>query len=106
MGERNKLVRGMLYGAAVGAAVSLLDRETREKTILQMKDCSKRIWNFSKNPSVFIENVSNKIEATRNKVEEVSEDIAFIVDKVNDIKQSSEKLLIPNSEEGEKQEDY
>lgn len=106
MGERNKLVRGMLYGAAVGAAVSLLDRETREKTILQMKDCGKRIWNFSKNPSVFIENVSNKIEATRNKVEEVSEDIAFIVDKVNDIKQSSEKLLIPNSGEGEKQEDY
>lgn len=96
MGEQNKLVKGMLYGAVLGAAISLLDRQTREKTVLQIKDCSRKVWVYSKNPSVLIDNVSNKLSATRQKVEEVTDDLAFIVEKVNDIKQSGNRLLMTN----------
>lgn len=102
MGEQNKLVTGMIVGAALGAAVSLFDRETREKTFSQIKVCSQKVWNYSKNPSELIGNISNKISVTRQKIEEVTEDIAFIVEKVNDIKQSSDKLLVSNNIEEEK----
>lgn len=101
MGDHNKLVRGMIYGAAFGAVISLLDRETREKTVNQVKDCSKKVWNYGKNPSELIDNISHKISATRHKIEEVSDDIAFIVEKVNEIKESGDKLLASgNSAEG------
>lgn len=98
MGNQNKLVKGMLYGAALGAAISLLDRETREKTVSQIKSCGKKVWNYSKNPSEFIDNVTNKVEITRHKIEEVTDDIAFIMEKVNDIKQSSNQLLVCNNQ--------
>lgn len=93
MGDNNKLVRGVIFGAALGAAISLLDRETREKTVNQVKDCSKRVWHYSKNPSEIIDNISHKVSATRHKLEEVTDDIAFIVEKVNEIKESGDKLL-------------
>lgn len=103
MGE-NKLAKGIIVGALVGAAISLLDRKTREDTIQQMRECSKKIWDFSKNPAVLIENISEKTAALRNKIEEVSEDVNFIIEKVNDMKESSEKLLRMNGD-GNEEED-
>lgn len=99
MEGNNKLIKGILFGALAGAAISLLDRETREKTAVQVKDCGRTVWHYSKNPSEFIESFSDKITVTRQKIEEVTDDIAFIVDKVNDIKQSSNILLSNHIEE-------
>ncbi len=101
MEDNNKLIKGILFGALAGAAISLLDRETREKTVSQVKDCGRTVWHYSKNPNELIEGVSDKISVARQKIEEVTEDITFIVEKVNDIKQSSDKLLSSNNiEEG------
>lgn len=97
MKDNNKLIKGILYGALAGAAISLLDRETREKTVSQVKNCSRTVWHYSKNPSALMEGVSEKVSVVRQKVEEVTDDITFIVEKVNDIKQSSDKLLLSNN---------
>lgn len=94
MEENNKLIKGILFGALAGAAISLLDRETREKTVVQVKDCGRTVWHYSKNPSELIESFSDKVAVARQKIDEVTEDIAFIVEKVNDIKESSDKLLL------------
>lgn len=99
MEENNKLIKGILFGALAGAAISLLDRETREKTVVQVKECGRTIWHYSKNPSGLIEDVSDKISVARQKIEEVTDDISFIVEKVNDIKLSSDKLLLSNNVE-------
>ncbi|EKN67101.1 hypothetical protein M670_04749 [Schinkia azotoformans MEV2011] len=101
MEKNNKLIKGILYGALAGAVISLLDRETRENTVNQVKDCGRTVWHYSKNPTELIEGVSDKISVARQKIEEVTEDITFIVEKVNDIRQSSDKLLLSNNiEEG------
>lgn len=92
MEDNNKLVKGMLIGAFVGAAISLFDRETRKNTAITVKDCSQKIWKCAKDPSKMIENISNKLSSTRAKVEEFTEDIQYIINKVNDIKNSTQNL--------------
>lgn len=97
MEGNNKLIKGILFGALAGAAITLLDRETREKTVVQVKGCGRTVWHYSKHPSELIENFSDQISVARQKIEEVTDDITFIVEKVNDIKQSSDKLLLSNN---------
>ncbi|HHW38808.1 MAG TPA: YtxH domain-containing protein [Bacillales bacterium] len=96
MEKDNKLFKGILYGALAGAAISLLDRETRENTVSRVKDCGRTVWHYSKHPSELIDGVSDKISGARQKIEGVTDDITFIVEKVNDIKRSSDKLLLSN----------
>lgn len=90
MAENNKLVKGMLIGAFVGAAISLFDRETREKTVVNVKDCSQKFWSCAKNPSKVIGNITERVSSTRVKVEEFSEEIQYILNKIDDIKTSTQ----------------
>ncbi|WP_102347775.1 YtxH domain-containing protein [Bacillus sp. Marseille-P3661] len=96
MNKNNKLLKGMAVGAVVGAAISLLDRETRLSTTTNIKKYGGKLWSYAKNPEETITSLVNQVTNARNKIEELSEDVLFIMDKVNDIKETTEQVKKPS----------
>lgn len=104
MSEHNKLVRGMLIGAFTGAALSMLDRETRKSTVKCVRQCSQQLWSYTKNPTEMIENMTGTISNAKNKIEGITEDIIYIVDKLNQVQDTTSRLKSLD-QESEKKED-
>lgn len=93
MAKENKLLTGMLVGALVGAAVSLLDRRTRQDVVACGKNASSKIKGYIKEPTSFTNEVKQKVEDVKDTVQEVSEDISFINEKVKVLKETTPQIV-------------
>lgn len=93
MAQDNKLVRGIALGALLGAAVSLLDKTTRDEVIHSGKKLKNKLKNYMDNPSSFTEEFKQKVVCVKDTVQEVSEDISFITEKVKEIKDATPQVL-------------
>ena len=87
---KNKFGTFIVFGALVGAAVSMLDRSTREQTTKKMKDIMSGISYYSKNPDVLKIKVQEKKEKIQLVVEQLSDDASYVKEKVEEL-----KLLTP-----------
>lgn len=83
MTKKNQFWKGMLLGAIAGGAVSLLDRETRKA----MKENVHKVSYLMRHPGEITEKVKGTAEKLRTTMEQVSEDISFIVDKVDELRE-------------------
>ncbi|MCM3442652.1 YtxH domain-containing protein [Metabacillus halosaccharovorans] len=93
MTNGNKLVRGMLVGAIVGAVVSLLDKKTRDDVITTSKNISSKIKGYVEDPTVLTNEVRETIDSVKDTVQEVSEDITFINEKVKELKETTPQVM-------------
>ncbi len=93
MTSGNKLVRGMFVGALVGAVVSLLDKQTRDDVIETSKSISSKLKGFVEDPTALTTEVREKIDTVKDTIHEVSEDIAFINEKVKELKETTPQVV-------------
>jgi gas vesicle protein len=93
MANENKLVAGILVGALVGAAFSLFDRNTREDVVACGKNASAKIKGYIQEPTLFTNEVKQKIEDVKDTFQEVSDDITFINEKVNELKETTPQVV-------------
>ena len=93
MANRNKMLEGMLFGAVIGAAVSLFDKETRETAIKNGKLISGKTIDVLKNPEVVTGKIRNNIRAIRTTIDEVTEDIKFFSLKVNELNEKTPEMV-------------
>ncbi|TXC89248.1 YtxH domain-containing protein [Metabacillus litoralis] len=93
MGKDNKLVAGMLIGALVGAAASLMDKQTRDDVLECGKNINIKLNKYVKDPTAFTNEVKVKIDDMKHTVKEVSEDITFITEKVNELKTTTPQVV-------------
>lgn len=93
MANENKLLTGMIVGALVGAAVSLLDRRTRQDVVACGKNASSKIKGYVKEPTLFTNEVKQKMEDVKDTFQEVSDDITFINEKVNELKEATPQVI-------------
>ncbi|MCA1032605.1 YtxH domain-containing protein [Bacillus timonensis] len=91
--KRNKMLEGMMFGAIVGAAVALFDKETRETVIHNSKSCGKKAIDVMKNPEVVTEKIKHNINTVRTTIEEVTEDVKFLASKVSEINETTPKMV-------------
>jgi gas vesicle protein len=101
-----KFWKGMLIGAAIGAAASLLDRETRQAVIRT----SKKTVELIKHPEEVTKKVREGMEQARTTIEQVVEDIQFFTGKMNELKETTPQMLeivkdVKNAFEKQKGED-
>ncbi|MFJ3390035.1 MULTISPECIES: YtxH domain-containing protein [unclassified Lysinibacillus] len=85
MGQ-SKLLASIVVGATVGAALSMLDRTTREKTIASTKKMKEAISYYATNREELQVLVEEKVLATKVLCESVSENVNSIIDKVDEFK--------------------
>jgi gas vesicle protein len=84
VGKSNKLWKGIMIGAAIGAAISLLDRETRKMLVENGKRAKNKFGHFLKDPVNIAENVNQHVHKCRQSLEQLSEDISFIAGKIKE----------------------
>lgn len=87
-----KLVLGVLAGAAVGGAIALLDRETREKTVQKASNLKTDVQYLYYNRGEVKEKAQGKFSKVQGLIENVLENKEFYLEKFAELKESTPKL--------------
>ncbi|MCA1064096.1 YtxH domain-containing protein [Rossellomorea sp. AcN35-11] len=82
----NKFYKGIFLGAVAGGLLSLLDRTTRQEVGTSLKNSGNYIASYTKNPQALVESGKEVYEKLRTTADQVSRDIQFINEKVEEIK--------------------
>ncbi|ACA37926.1 YtxH domain-containing protein [Lysinibacillus sp. fkY74-1] len=86
MGQ-SKLLVSIVAGAAIGAALSMLDRTTREKTIDTTKKMKEAVTYYATNREELQVLVEEKVLAAKVLCENVSDNVNTIAEKVEEFKE-------------------
>ncbi|MFP3324284.1 YtxH domain-containing protein [Planococcus sp. SIMBA_160] len=92
--SENKLMTGIVVGAAVGALVSLLDRNTREDVMDKSKRASDNAKYYASNKDELKSAFKEQAERAQNLYARISEDAAYVGGKVEQVKK-----LVPEVKE-------
>ncbi|MED3662729.1 YtxH domain-containing protein [Ureibacillus sp. FSL K6-8385] len=84
--SESKLCKGVVIGALVGAAVSMLDRTTREQTVEKLKKTKNKVIYYAKNRSELQQLVNEKIEKMQKLYEDTKDNVNFIMEKLDEVK--------------------
>lgn len=83
----NKLVTGITLGAVAGAALSMLDRRTRETTVKKVKHFVVDVQYYASNR----QEIANKIQSSTSTVQSMyktfMKDKDFYLEKINEIQE-------------------
>lgn len=93
MGNKNRLLDGMLIGALVGGAIALLDKNTRTTFIHNGKCVGGKLKYAVQNPQEVADAVRLRIETVKSTVDDVSRDIDYLRLKVNQLKETTPQVL-------------
>lgn len=83
MVRKNHFWRGIFLGAIAGGTISLLDKETRRSMKEGIQAASKAL----KNPGEITQKVKGSAVKLKTTVGQMSEDIQYIVEKVDELKE-------------------
>ncbi|MDE0583991.1 YtxH domain-containing protein [Planococcus sp. A6] len=92
--SENKLMTGIVVGAAVGALVSLLDRNTREDVMNKSRKASENAKYYANNKDELKSAFKEQAERAQNLYSRISEDAAYVGGKVEQVKK-----LVPEVKE-------
>lgn len=86
MGNTNRFWKGMFAGAVAGAALSLLDSETRQAVGEKCGKVTKNISYALTHPKEIATNIKEKTNDLRKTVHQMNEDLNYIVKKIEEIR--------------------
>jgi gas vesicle protein len=89
----SKFWKGVLLGAIVGGAISLLDRTTRTSVKKNIQNTSGKIAYFAKHPQETIDTVKETSRKIRSTVEEVGEEVSFIAEKIDELRELTPQVV-------------
>ncbi|MEH7417896.1 YtxH domain-containing protein [Neobacillus drentensis] len=87
MTRKNQFWKGLLLGAIAGGALSLLDKDTRETMKENVKKTSGKIGYIIRHPDEVTETVRGTAAKLKSTFETVSDDISFITEKVEELRE-------------------
>ncbi|KUP09021.1 hypothetical protein Q73_01125 [Bacillus coahuilensis m2-6] len=83
---KNKLVQGLIYGAAIGALVSLADKNTRKNVVNTSRKGSEQVKYYSKNPQDLGDYMKELYEKVKVATEQLNDDFKFINEKFEKVR--------------------
>jgi len=86
-----KFWKGVLLGALVGGAISLIDKETRDSVIENSKKVGNNVKEIVKNPKATYLAARQKINHLIETYQEINEDLQFIAEKAVELKEVGEE---------------
>ncbi|ANU23975.1 YtxH domain-containing protein [Planococcus donghaensis] len=90
--SQNKLMTGLLVGAAVGVIVSLFDRNTRNDVIEKSRKASDNAKYYASNRDELVQAFQQQAERAQNLYSRISEDASYVGSKVNELKEMSPQV--------------
>ncbi|MFJ8263761.1 YtxH domain-containing protein [Rummeliibacillus sp. NPDC094406] len=83
----NKLVKGIALGAVAGAALSMLDRSTRETTTKKVKHFVIDVQYFAYNPEEIFDKIQSTTSRAQSMYKTFMHDKDFYLEKINEIQE-------------------
>ncbi|WP_273128368.1 YtxH domain-containing protein [Metabacillus sp. HB246100] len=93
MSKENKFMRGIVIGALIGAAASLLDKQTRDDVMQCGKKATSKVKEYAKNPSDLTNDVKQTFTHMTDSVKELSDDITFVNERVKELKEATPQIV-------------
>lgn len=87
----SKFVKGMMIGALIGGAITLLDKDTRRDLAQKSKKVGANVKKSLSNPKETIQKVQMRAEHFRQIYHEMNDDIRFIAEKAVELKEAGEE---------------
>lgn len=96
-----RFFKGLVYGAAAGGLITLLNKETREDVMNSTKKGGEYIGRYARNPQLLVDSTKEVYEKVRETAQQIGEDMEFINQKVEEIKEISPQVkeLIEDTKE-------
>lgn len=89
MKKRNKALRNILVGVAIGAGVTLLNKENREKITRKGKSVTDKLNQMKEDPELVKGAVRSQLRVVQNSVEKLESNVQLVKDKWIEIKDST-----------------
>lgn len=89
---KNKLGSFILFGALIGAMISLFDYSTRRQVAAKSKRAIGDVGYYAKNPDVLKTKVKEKSEKYQSLYEQFSEDASYFKGKIDELKELSPQV--------------
>lgn len=86
MGNLDKFWKGVFFGAIAGGALSLLDKETRSAAAEGVRRAAHNVSYLVKHPTDFVDQIKETSYKVRRTIEDVSEDVSYIAQKVEELR--------------------
>jgi gas vesicle protein len=93
MAGTSKFWKSMMWGALAGAAVSLLNKETRTAVIDGAKKASDNMAYAVKHPREITDTIRDAAKKIQSTVEQMNDDIAYIAGKVDELRETTPQLV-------------
>ncbi|PLS14729.1 hypothetical protein CVD28_26510 [Bacillus sp. M6-12] len=84
--NKSRFMQWMLYGAMAGAAISLLDRNTRQSMMQGSRNTARGIQMAVRHPNSILNQLREATSTLRSTIEQVSDDVVFIAEQINEVK--------------------
>ena len=85
--SESKFVKGIIYGAVVGGALTLFDRRTRDSVMNRTRYVRNEIQYYSKNREELKTNIEQQITKWKSVYDQFSSDATYLTEKVNEAKE-------------------
>ncbi|WP_431027992.1 YtxH domain-containing protein [Lysinibacillus sp. LZ02] len=83
---KSKLVPAILIGAVAGAAISMLDKATREHTIETSKKMKDTVTYYTQNRDEFMQLLETKVEQFQSVYSSTQQNMGVVMTKIEDAK--------------------
>lgn len=87
------MLQGALLGAACGALLTLFHRPTRIALKDKWNDCQQKLEEVCQEPGRISACMKEKMEETKQLMRTVSDDLSFLNEQVNQLKETTPRVL-------------
>jgi len=91
--KNSQFTKAILLGALAGAAISLINKDTRSSVADNGKSIASGVKNFLLHPDGVLNQVKEATGTMRSTVEKISDDVTFIAEKVEEFKEVPSQLV-------------
>ncbi|TQR15275.1 YtxH domain-containing protein [Psychrobacillus soli] len=100
MGE-SKFIKGVVCGALIGGALTMLDNKTRNAVLYKSKSIGRQIKYYSTNRQELITTIEDQFTKWKSFYEQINSDATYISQKVNEVKEMTPqvKTLLTDTKE-------
>ncbi|MEK4487154.1 YtxH domain-containing protein [Psychrobacillus sp. FSL H8-0484] len=85
--SENKFVKGIIFGAIIGGALTMFDRKTRDSVMNKTRYVRNEIQYYSKNREELKTTIEEQITKWKSVYDQLASDVSYISQKVNEAKE-------------------
>ena len=99
--SENKFVKGVVCGALIGGALTMLDNKTRNAVVHKSKSIGNQIQYYSTNRQELKTTIEDQFTKWKSFYEQINSDATYISQKVNEVKEMTPqvKTLLTDTKE-------